>query len=58
MPRCNATTAPRFYCISLFSPNPNDPWVNYASDTSTTPSPIVRVLPNEETQQDGNTRAV
>ena len=56
-PRCNTATVARYYCTGLFNPNPYDPWVNYASDTSTTPSPIVRSLPNEETQQDGNTRA-
>ncbi|RZM05279.1 MAG: TonB-dependent receptor, partial [Sphingomonas sp.] len=57
-PRCNATTIARFYCTSLFAPNPSDPWVNYASDTSTVPAPIVRTLRNEETQQDGTTQAV
>ncbi|WP_419809123.1 TonB-dependent receptor [Sphingomonas sp.] len=57
-PRCNTTTVARYYCTSLFAPNPSDPWVNYASDTSTVPSPIVRTLPSEETQNDGNTRAL
>ncbi|SEN04736.1 catecholate siderophore receptor [Sphingomonas gellani] len=57
-PRCNAATIARFYCTSLFNPNPSDPWVNYASDTSTVASPIVKSLPNEETQQDGTTQAV
>ena len=57
-PRCNTATLARFYCISLFSPNPSDPWVNYASDTSAVQAPIVRTLPNEETQQDGTTQAV
>ncbi|MBS0477831.1 MAG: TonB-dependent receptor plug domain-containing protein, partial [Proteobacteria bacterium] len=38
-PRCNTTTVSRYYCASLFGPNPNDPWVNYASDTSTALSP-------------------
>src|SRR3546814_8505087 len=33
-PRCNETAIERFYCTSLFDPNPYDPWVNYASDTS------------------------
>lgn len=56
-PRCNTATIARYYCTSLFTPNPNDPWVNYASDTSTTPSPIVRSLPQEETQNDGTTQA-
>lgn len=56
-PRCNTATIDRFYCASLFDPNPNDHWVNYASDTSTTPAAIVRTLPQEETQNDGITRS-
>ena len=57
-PRCNNASLARFYCTSLFTPNPSDPWANYATDTSTVPAPIVRTLPNEETQQDGTTQAV
>lgn len=57
-PRCNTTTVSRYYCTSLFNPNPNDPWVNYASDTSTTLSPIVKTLPIEETQNDANTVSI
>jgi catecholate siderophore receptor len=57
-PRCNTATVARYYCASLFSANPNDPWVNYASDTSSTPSPIVRSLPIEETQNDAETQAL
>ncbi len=57
-PRCNATTIARYYCTSLFTPNPNDPWKNYASDTSTTPAAIVKTLPIEETQNDANTVSV
>jgi catecholate siderophore receptor len=57
-PRCNAATASRYYCESLFSPNPNAPWVNYASDTSNVAAPIVRNLPIAETQNDANTQAV
>lgn len=57
-PRCNTATVSRYYCTSLFNPNPYDPWVNYASDTSTTPSPIVKSLPLEETQNDANTVSV
>ncbi|WP_116091001.1 TonB-dependent receptor [Sphingomonas crusticola] len=41
-PRCNSNTIARYYCTSLFAPNPNDPWVNYASDTSSVPTPVVR----------------
>ena len=57
-PRCNTTTVARFYCTSLFAPNPSDPWINYASDTSTVASPIVQSNANGETQNDGNTRAL
>ena len=57
-PRCNTATIARYYCTSLFNPNPNDPWVNYSSDTSTVQTPIVRGAPNTETQNDANTVAV
>src|SRR3546814_16575437 len=33
---CTDTDLSRFYCTSLFNPNPNNPWVNYESDTSGT----------------------
>lgn len=56
-PRCNATTVARFYCTSLFAPDPGDPWVNYTSDTSTVPAAIARTQANEETQNDGTTQA-
>jgi catecholate siderophore receptor len=56
-PRCNTATIARYYCTSLFDPNPRDPWVNYASDTSTVPAPIVRGATNTETQNDGTTQA-
>lgn len=55
-PRCNSNTIARYYCASLFNPNPNDPWVNYASDTSNVQSPIVKSLPIEETQNDAKTQ--
>jgi catecholate siderophore receptor len=57
-PRCDTVTVSRYYCTSLFNPNPYDPWVNYASDTSATPSPIVKSLPLEETQNDASTVSV
>ena len=57
-PRCNTATIARFYCVSLFNPNPNAPWVNYTSDTSTTPTPIVKGATATETQNDANTKAV
>ena len=54
-PRCNATTIARLYCVSLFDPNPDAQWVNYASDTSTIEAPRVKSLPITETQNDANT---
>jgi catecholate siderophore receptor len=57
-PRCNTDTIDRYYCTSLFNPNPNDPWVNYASDTSNVQTPITKGLPITETQQDANTQAI
>ncbi|TPG20135.1 TonB-dependent receptor [Sphingomonas koreensis] len=57
-PRCNADTIARYYCTSLFDPNPNDPWVNYASDTSDTPAPIVKGDATTETQNDAHTLSV
>lgn len=57
-PRCTTAAVSRYYCTSLFNPNPNDPWVNYASDSSTTPAAISRTLPIAETQNDGNTIGV
>lgn len=56
-PRCNMTTVARYYCASLFDPNPNDPWVNYASDTSTAQTPIVRSPKYQDTTNSGITRA-
>ncbi len=57
-PRCNASTIARYYCTSLFNPNPNDPWINYASDTSTVATPIVKIGTAGETQNDAHTRAL
>lgn len=57
-PRCNSATIARFYCASVFNPNPNDAWVNYTSDTSTTPTAIVKGAPITETQNDAHTVSV
>ncbi len=56
-PRCNAATIARYYCTSLFDPNPNDPWVNYASDTSNTPAAIAKNLPIAETINSADSQA-
>ena len=57
-PRCDTFTVSRYYCTSLFTPNPNDPWRNYAGDTSTTLAPIVKGGAATETQNDAYTAAV
>jgi catecholate siderophore receptor len=57
-PRCNTATVSRYYCTSLFSPNPYDPWVNYTNDTSNVQAPIVKGASNTETQNDANTVAL
>ncbi len=44
-PRCNTATLARSYCTTLFSPDPNDPWVAYASDTATNVLPVARIGP-------------
>ncbi len=56
-PRCTAAAIARYYCTSLFDPNPNDPYVNYASDTSNTLAPASKNLAVAETQNDANTAA-
>jgi catecholate siderophore receptor len=48
-PRCNTATVARYYCTSISNPNPYDPWVSYTSDTSTTPTAIVKSLPITQT---------
>jgi catecholate siderophore receptor len=48
----------RFYCTSLFDPNPNDPFVNYANDTSAVVAPMVRNLPIAETQNNARTKSL
>lgn len=49
-PRCTPDARARFNCTSLFDPNPNDPWVNYASDTSNGATPIAKNPFSTETQ--------
>ncbi|WP_254602007.1 TonB-dependent receptor [Sphingomonas bacterium] len=56
-PRCNSNTIARYYCTSLFNPNPNDPFVNYTSDTSTVATPIVKSAPYADTINEGFTKA-
>ena len=54
-PRCTTAALARYYCTTLGNPNPNDPYVNYASDTSTVVAPTSRNLAITETQNDANT---
>lgn len=57
-PRCSTLAIARFYCTSLFNPNPNDPWVNYSNDTATgVPTPITRAVPANRTINHANTKA-
>lgn len=56
-PRCNSDTVARYYCAPLVGPNPNDPWVNYTSDTSSAPAPITRSPDWQNTYNTGITRA-
>ncbi|WP_327752861.1 TonB-dependent receptor [Sphingobium sp. SJ10-10] len=55
--RCSAAAQLRYNCTSLFAPNPADPWVNYANETSTVPAAISRTLPIAETQTDADTQS-
>jgi len=58
-PRCSALAIARYYCASLFDPNPNDPWINYSNDTATgVPTDITRAAPSARTQNEANTKAV
>ena len=56
-PRCTTASIARYYCTSLFTPNPNDPFVDYTTDTSTVTTPIVRGPANTETRNDAGTVA-
>ena len=58
-PRCNTLTISRYYCTSIFNPNPNDPWVNYASDAAgAAETPITRGAPGTRTINNANTKAI
>src|SRR3546814_7328992 len=55
---CTDTDLSRFYCTSLFNPNPNNPWVNYESDTSGTLADITRTPTSQQIQNDARTRSI
>lgn len=58
-PRCNASAVARFYCTSIFNPNPDDAWVNYSSDAANaTLTPITRGASDTRTINNANTKAV
>ncbi|RIA36832.1 catecholate siderophore receptor [Hephaestia caeni] len=57
-PRCTDAAFDRFNCTSLFNPNPNDPWINYAGDTSTVTAPIEKGATSTEIQNEASTKAV
>ena len=57
-PRCTPATVARFYCTSLFNPNPKDPFVNYASDTSTVQVPVTVGAPSTFTINHADTVAL
>jgi catecholate siderophore receptor len=57
--RCGtAPGLPPYNCADLFNPNPNDPWVNYATGSTTVTTPIVRAAAGTETITEGHTKAV
>jgi catecholate siderophore receptor len=56
--RCTALAVSRFYCADLFNPNPNDPWINYSSDTGGVPTPIVKSAPGTQTRNKAQSQSV
>jgi len=58
-PRCNTLTISRYHCTSLFDPNPNDPWVNYASDAAgAAVVPITKIPSSGFTVNNATTKAL
>jgi len=57
-PRCSAAMIARFNCTTLANPNPNDPWVSYASDASTVLAAIQRSDPKTWTQSEARSIGV
>lgn len=56
--RCSPANIARYNCTTLANPNPYDPWVSYAGDTSTTPAAIQRSAPQTWTRSRANTQAI
>lgn len=56
--RCGTASTARYNCTSLTDPNPYDPWVSYASDSSSVVAPIQLSLPKTWTISKTTTKAV
>lgn len=54
-PRCTPVAIARHNCTSIDAPNPSDPWVSYASDTSTVLADIVKSAPKTRTRSEATT---
>ena len=49
-PRCSPLADDRYYCTSVFAPDPDDPWANYSNDSDAgVPTPITKGAPATET---------
>jgi catecholate siderophore receptor len=56
-PRCTPAAIARYYCTTVDSPNPSDPWVSNTSDTSSVAAGIQRSLPQTWTITETSTKA-
>jgi catecholate siderophore receptor len=56
-PRCSPAMIARYNCTTVDTPNPSDPWVSYATDTTTGAASIQRSLPQTWTITDTSTKA-
>ncbi|QJU58033.1 TonB-dependent receptor [Sphingomonas sp. AP4-R1] len=56
-PRCTPAMIARYNCTTIDTPNPSDPWVSYATDTTTGLASIQRSLPQTWTITDTSTKA-
>lgn len=57
-PRCTPAMIARFNCTLAGAPSPANPWVSYASDTSTALAAIQQSLPKARTLTSNSTKAV
>jgi catecholate siderophore receptor len=55
---CGTASIATYNCTTVGAPNPYDPWVSYASDGSSTVSPIGRSLPQTWTRARTMTKAI